>query len=158
MPVRIPGSVFRETTNEIVREAVADAPEILGIGLDTLTGVATGAGGLALVWGGIRLAKVLFSKSRPQTEGKGGEGAARATRDPFPRRLDEARQHRELREFTERRCPEFDAAVGRVVNDEMELSRQLGSDEDKKVLKDFQERVRSRVDFLMPPSTREYIE
>lgn len=158
MPVRIPGSVFRETTNEIVREAVADAPEILGIGLDTLTGAATGAGGLALVWGGIRLAKVLFSKSRTQTEGKGGVGAERAARDPFPRRLDEARQHRELREFTERRCPEFDAAVGRIVNDEMELSRQLGSDEEKKVLKEFQERVRSRVDFLMPPSTREYIE
>jgi hypothetical protein len=158
MPVRIPGSVFRETTNEIMREAAADAPEILGIGLDTLAGAATGAGGLALVWGGVRLAKVLFSKNQATETGKGETGARVAARDPFPRRLDEARQHRELREYTERRCPEFDAAVGRVVNDEMELSRQLGSEDEQRVLKEFQERVRSRVDVLMPPSTREYIE
>jgi len=77
---------------------------------------------------------------------------------PFPRRLDEAREHRDIRGHVERRCPEFDTAVGRVVQDEMELSRQLGTADDNRTLKDFWERVRKRVDTLMPPSIREYLE
>ena len=141
-----------ETTHEIVREAAADAPSIFGIGVETLAATAAGAGTLGLVLGGLKLVRVLFTKNRPEKR------EATEPDAPFPRRLDEARQHRDIRGFVERRCPEFDTAVGRVVQDEMELSRQLGTKQDNETLKDFWERVRTRVDKLMPPSVREYLE
>ena len=150
MPVELPTSFFSEKTSEVVREVAADAPTILGIGLETITGMALGGGGIALGIGAFKLVRRLLQKNRKD----GGETRAA---DPFPRRLDEARQHRELRQFTERRCPEFDAAVGRVIQDELDLSQQLGTKEDNATLTTFWERVRRRVDRLMPPSTREYI-
>lgn len=152
MPVELPTSFLSETTREIVREAAADAPTILGVGLETITGIAVGGGGLAAAFGVYRIARRLLQRNRPAK----GDGTRQST-DPFPRRLDEARQHRELRQYTERRCPEFDAAVGRVIQDELDLYKRTGTAEDNATLKEFWERVRGRVDALMPPSTREYL-
>jgi hypothetical protein len=120
-----------------------------------LTGAATGAGGLAAVFGAYKLAKVLLTKNRKEVS---KPDKSTVSDDPFQRRMDEARQHRELREYTERRSPEYDAAVGRVISDELELSKQLGTKDEQTVIKDFMERVRCRVDKLCPPSTREYIQ
>lgn len=150
--VQIPTSFISEKTHEIVREAAADAPEILGIGLETLTGMALGGGGIAAALGAYKLAKRLLSRDRTPK----GKGAVRSA-EPFPRHLDEARQQRDLARYVERRIPEFDTAVGRVVQDELEMYRQRGTPEDRTILNTFWDGVRSRVDKLMPPSTREYL-
>jgi len=150
---KIPTSLVSETTKEIIREVGADAPEIFGLGLDTITNVALGGGAVATAIGAIKLARRLFQRNRKRK----GDSATECT-DPFPRRLVEARQHRESREFSERRVPEYDAAVGRIFDDEYNLYHERGSDEDRAVLKVFRDGMRDRVDNLMPPSTREYIE
>lgn len=150
--VLLPSGTFRETTTNVIREAAADAPSILGIGLETLTGVALGGGGLGLAIGGYKLAKVLLSKNR-----KGGSTVTKVQASPFPRKLDEARQQRELAYRVEGRVPEYDAAVGRIVDDELALRIKTGSEEEVKVLNSFWLGVRGRVDRLMPPSVREYI-
>ena len=152
--VKIPTSFVSETIREIGAEAVADAPTIFGIGLDTALGVVSGGGAVAAGIGAWKLAKVLFRKDRETTS---EPEVKTQLDDPFPRRLDEALQHRKLRQFNERRCPEFDAAVGRIVADELATYKQLGDDTDRTVLAGFWGRVRNRVDTLMPPSTREYI-
>lgn len=149
----MPTSFISETIREVGAEAIADAPSIFGIGIDTALGVATGGGAVAAGFGAWKLLKVLLRKDREATQAAEGK----TLDDPFPRRLDEARQHRELRQYNERRCPEFDTAVGRIVEDELAIYQQLGDDTDRSVLHGFWERVRNRVDKLMPPSTREYI-
>lgn len=111
-------------------------------------------GSLLIAAGGYALRR-RTNPGRPPPESKEERAVGPA---PFPRRLDEARQLRDIRGYVERRCPEFDTAVGRVVQDELELSRQLGTTEDNQTLKDFWERVRKRVDHLMPPSVREYLD
>lgn len=135
--------------SELVREIAADAPTIFGIGLETLTGMALGGGGIAAALGIYKIARRLLSRNR-----KGGDPTLS---DPFPRRLDEARQLREIRQYTERRSPEYDAAVGRIMDDEFQLFQRQGTPEAKVVLSEFRDRIRDRVDRLMPPSTREYI-
>lgn len=138
-------------TSELVREVAADAPTFLGIGVETLTAAALGGGGVAVAFGAWKIFRRILSRDRkPQ--------GAESTADPFPRRLDEARQQREIRQYSERRCPEFDAAVGRVFDDEFKLYEQQAPAAESSVLKAFYERIRGRVDRLMPPSTREYIE
>lgn len=156
--VRIPSSAFTEKTTEIVREVVADAPAIFGIGLDTLAGAATGAGGLAAVMGAVKLAGVVMRKNRKEEPVVDTTTKRPAGNDPFPRQLEQARQQRELRQYTERRCPEYDAAVGRILQDEITVQRQTATADEIKTLEQFWLRIRDRVDRMMPPSTREYLE
>lgn len=146
--VSLPTS-FESVVREVGAEAMADAPTILGIGVDTAVGMATGAGGLALVIGGYRLLKTLARKDRRGT-------TRQPASDPFPHDLDHARQLREIREYTERRVPEYDAAVGRIVEDEYEITTRGGGN--LAGLKEFLDRVRERARKLMPPSTRQYQE
>ena len=152
MQVELPTSLFRETTAEVVREVAADAPSIFGIGLDTALGVAAGGGGVAAAVGAFKLLKVILSKDRKP------EGGGAQPNEPFPRRLDEARQLREIRQYTERRVPEYDAAVGRIVEAALALARKTQPVAQRAVLEEFWLRIRDRVDRLMPPSTREYHE
>ena len=153
--VRIPAGVLREKTTELIREAAATAaPEsssILGIGLDTALSAAAGGGAVALGIGGVRLASYLFSRKKKE------EGSTTTVRnDPFPRRLDEARQLREMAFVSERRVPEYDAAVGRIVNEELTVRLANAEPKERELLNDFWTGVRDRVDRLMPPSTIEY--
>ena len=151
MAVDLPTSFFSEKTSEVIREVAADAPTIFGIGLETASGMALGGGMLAVGMGAWKISRRIWSKDR---KGQGvGNSAA-----PFPRRLDEARQHNQIRQYTEQRVPEFDAAVGRTVQDELNLYKHLGTTEDNAILTQFWERVRGRVDKLMPPSIREYLD
>lgn len=153
--VRIPAGVLREKTTELIREAVStaapEASSIFGIGLETLAGAATGGGALALGLGGIRLAAYLWNRKK-KAEGS----TAVAQEEPFPRRLDEARHLREMAYVTERRVPEYDAAVGRIVSEELTVRLANADQKERGILNDFWGGVRDRVDRLMPPSTVEY--
>lgn len=154
--VRIPAGVLREKTTELVREAVsAAAPEsssIFGIGLETLAGAAAGGGALALGLGGVRLAAYLWNRKKKKAEGS----TAAVQEGPFPRRLDEARQLREMAFVTERRVPEYDAAVGRIASEELTVRLANADQKEREILNDFWGGIRDRVDRLMPPSTVEY--
>lgn len=149
--VTMPTNSFTETTSEIVREVAADVPQIFGIGLETAIAAATGAGGLGLIFGGLKLAKVLFRKDR-KTEVTAGDSSA-----PFPRYLDEARELRELRNATEGRIPEFDTLVGRVVQDEIESQRATADEQTKTILAKLWLDVRNRVDSIAPISIKQYL-
>jgi hypothetical protein len=152
--VRIPAGVLREKTTELIREAAATAaPEsssILGIGFETALSAAAGGGAVALGIGGVRLASRLLSKKKKE------EGSTTIVQEPFPRRLDEARQLREMAFVSERRVPEYDAAVGRIVNEELTVRLANAEPKERELLNDFWTGVRDRVDRLMPPSTIEY--
>jgi len=154
--VRIPAGVLREKTTELIREAVSTAaPEsssIFGIGLETLAAAATGGGALALGLGGVRLAAYLWNRNKQKAEGS----TARVAEEPFPRRLDEARQLREMAYVTERRVPEYDAAVGRIASEELTVRLANADQKEREILNDFWGGIRDRVDRLMPPSTVEY--
>jgi hypothetical protein len=153
--VRIPAGVLREKTTELIREAAATAaPEsssILGIGLETALSAAAGGGAVALGIGGVRLVSYLLSKKKKD---EGSTAIARS--DPFPRRLDEARQLREMAFISERRVPEYDAAVGRIVSEELTVRLANADQKEREILNDFWGGCRDRVDRLMPPSTIEY--
>ena len=152
--VRIPAGVLREKTTELIREAASTvAPEsssILGIGLDTALSAAAGGGAVALGIGGVRLASYLLSKKKKD------EGSTATVQEPFPRRLDEARNLREMAQFHERRVPEYDAAVGRIVSEELTVRLANADPKEREILNDFWGGCRDRVDRLMPPSTIEY--
>lgn len=154
--VRIPAGVLREKTTELIREAVSTgAPEsssVFGIGLETLAASAAGGGALALGLGGIRLAAHLWNRKNKKAEGS----TAIAPEEPFPRRLDEARHLREMAYITERRVPEYDAAVGRIASEELTVRLANADQKEREVLTDFWGGIRDRVDRLMPPSTVEY--
>ena len=137
--------------SEVIREVAADAPQILGIGIETATGIALGGGGVAAAVGGYKLLKTLLRKDRDPTAAGG------PSIDPFPRSLDEAVQHQQIRRHTERRSPEYDAAVGRVVETELQTRLGAASEEERKTLRAFWDGCRDRVDRLMPPSVREYL-
>ena len=145
MAVEIPTSFI----SEVVREVAADAPTFLGIGVDTALGVAMGGGGIAAAFGAYKLLKTILRKDR--------KGKKSSPDMPFPRRLEDARQLREVREHVERRCPEYDAAVGRIVQDEVDVYNRGGTVEEKTLLKKFMDGVGDRADALMPPSIKEYI-
>lgn len=150
--VRIPAGVLREKTTELIREAVATAPEsssIFGIGLETALSAAAGGGAVALGIGGVRLISHLLSKKKD-------EGSTATVQEPFPRRLDEARHLREMAQFHERRVPEYDAAVGRIVSEELTVRLANADSKEREILTDFWGGCRDRVDRLMPPSTIEY--
>ena len=112
--VTMPTSFISETTSEIVREVVADAPTIFGIGLETAIAATTGAGGVGLVLGGIKLAKVLFTRNR-----KGGQSHEVDTNFPLalPRDDSEIEQILSLRQ-QEQREPIHDAFFGILFEDE----------------------------------------
>lgn len=153
--VRIPAGVLREKTTELIREAVSNAaPEsssIFGIGLETVAAAAAGGGALALGMGGVRLAAYLWNRK------KKAEGSTAAVQEePFPRRLDEARQLREMAHVVERRVPEYDAAVGRIASEELTVRLARADEKEREILNDFWTGIRDRVDRLMPPSTFEY--
>ena len=153
MAVEIPTNLISET----IREVAADAPSFLGIGLETAVGAATGAGGVGLAFGAYKLLKTVFRKDRKQKHKvEGGEGRCEP-QAPFPRRLDEARQLRQLRSHVEGRSPEYDATVGRFLDDEMLDLAKHGDDTDRRVLQELRERLMARVDATMPPSIKEYI-
>ena len=148
--VTMPTRSFTETTSEIVREISADAPQIFGIGIETAIAAATGAGGVGLVLGGLKLARVLFGRDRKQ------EVTSTTSSAPFPRYLDEARELRELRNQTEGRIPEFDALVGRVVEDEIKTREKTADEQTKTILGQLWLAVRNRVDQIAPISVNQY--
>jgi len=152
--VRIPSGVFRERTTETIREVAGKAPEIFGLGLETIIGAATGGGAVGLGIGGIKLISMLMKHRKERKEGSPGRERA----DPFPRRLDEARQLRDMAHIVERRVPEYDAAVGRIVQEELQLRLHRADKAEKEILNEFWVGCRDRVDHLMPPSTKEYRE
>jgi hypothetical protein len=112
--VTMPTNAFTERTSEVIREVAADVPTIFGIGLETAIAAATGAGGLGLIFGGLKLAKVLFTKNR-----KGGQSNAVDTNFPLalPRDNSEIEQIISLRQ-QEQREPLHDAFFGILFEDE----------------------------------------
>lgn len=152
MVVEIPTSFTSEVIREVAGAATEAAPTVMGLGLDTITGVALGGTGVGAAVGAYKLIRGVLNMRRKV---KGGESPQ--LEDPFPHRLDEAREHRLLRQRIERRAPEYDAAVGRIFDDHLQLYRERGTEEDRKVLNEFNQGIRDHVAKLCPPSTREYV-
>lgn len=76
---------------------------------------------------------------------------------PFPRKLDEARNILRLADM-EGRVPVIDRLRGVFIDDEVELIRENGTDEERRILRNLLERVDARVESAAPKTVRPYME
>jgi len=147
--VNIPSGAF-ETTREIVSTGLQLKDLIV-----PMIVAATGGGGVvgSVMFGAKVLKRVLAKKA------KKGEEVSVPADAPFPRKLDEARQQRELALASESRVPEFDAAVGRILDEQAQLYLKRGDDDQERtVIERFLREVQDRAHKLCPPSVKEYME
>lgn len=139
MAVEIPVSAF-ETVREIASDPAWYSYLFTGLGIGGPVGLAIAAGAYLL--------KKTITKSP-------AEGASIVLDAPFPRRLDEARALRQQSTAIEGRLPEYDAAVGRMIEQELNVYRSAKvPPEELQAVEEFWRRVRDRADKLMPPSVQ----